>query len=218
MSEKQVKKQGFLGRLISESPVFSMYLGLCSTLAISTSLNNALGMGIGVIFVLVLSNMLVSMVRHITPDDIHIPVYITIIATLVTVLSMLMHAFTPTLFTALGAFLDLITVNCIILGRAEAFSCKNNVVDSVKDGFQMGLAYTGALLCMAVIRQIVGTGILSLSNPFTDQLIFKVQLIPIGFEIPLFTEQFGAFITFACIAALVANYKNRLATQGKRGK
>ena len=82
----------------------------------------------------------------------------------------------------------------------------------------MGLAYTGALLCMAVIRQIVGTGILSLSNPFTDQLIFKVQLIPVGFEIPLFTEQFGAFITFACIAALVANYKNRLATQGKRGK
>lgn len=218
MSEKQVKKQGFLGRLISESPVFSMYLGLCSTLAISTSLNNALGMGIGVIFVLVLSNMLVSMVRHITPDDIHIPVYITIIATLVTVLSMLMHAFTPTLFTALGAFLDLITVNCIILGRAEAFACKNNVVYSVKDGFQMGLAYTGALLCMAVIRQIVGTGILSLSNPFTDQLIFKVQLIPVGFEIPLFTEQFGAFITFACIAALVANYKNRLATQGKRGK
>lgn len=215
MSEKQVKKQSFLGRLVSENPVFSMYLGLCSTLAISTTLNNAIGMGVGVIFVLVLSNMLVSLVRNITPEDIHIPVYITIIATLVTIVSMLMHAFTPSLFVALGAFLDLITVNCIILGRAEAFACKNTVVDSMKDGFQMGLAYTGSLLIMALIRQILGTGALSFSNPFNDQVLFNLQLIPTGFEIPLFTEQFGAFITFACLAAAVAAYKNKLAASEK---
>lgn len=218
MNEKTTHKKGYFSRLVAENPVFSMYLGICSTLAISTTLNNAIGMGFGVIFVLVLSNLLVSLVRYITPEDIHIPVYITIIATLVTIVSMLMHAFTPSLFTALGAFLDLITVNCIILGRAEAFACKNNCLSSIKDGFQMGLAYTFSLCVMALIRQIIGTGSLAFANPFNDQIIFNLRIIPSGYEIPLFTEQFGAFITFACLASLVASYKNKQAVLAKRGK
>jgi len=209
MSETN-KKQGFFSKLLTDNPVFGMYLGICSTLAISTSLNNAIGMGVSVIVVLVFSNILVSIVAKITPDDIHIPVYIVIIATLVTIVSMVMHAFAPSLYTSLGAFLDLIVVNCIILGRAEAYACKNNVADSAKDGLMMGLSYTLSLLAISLIRQILGTGILNFSNPFTNVEVFSVRLIPESFVIPLFSEQFGAFITFAILAAAITAYKQSL--------
>lgn len=214
MSENKVKKHGFFSKLITENPTFSLYLGICSTLAISTSINNALGMGVGVIFVLVLSNMAVSLIAKITPDDIHIPVYIVIIATLVTILEMFLHAYAADLYTALGAFLGLIVVNCIILGRAEAFACTHNIRESALDGFQMGLAYTCGLLCMSLIRQILGTGVLELTNPFAGSaVIFSIRLLPKGFEIPLFQGETGAFFTFATIAALVAVYKNKLADE-----
>jgi len=215
MSENNEKKQGLFSKLLTENPVFGLYLGICSTLAITTSINNALGMGFAVICVLVLSNILVSCVRNITPDDIHIPVYIVIIATLVTVVSMVVQAYAPSLYTALGAFLDLIVVNCIILGRAEAFACKNPVGASAKDGFMMGISYTMSLLAMSLIRQILGTGSLSLSNPFTGAEIFSIPLIPEGFEISLFTSQTGAFLTFAVLAAFVAAHKNKLADEEK---
>ena len=127
MSEKKIKKQGFFSKMLTDNPVFGLYLGICSTLAISTSINNALGMGAGVIFVLVLSNVVVSLIAPITPDDIHIPVYIVVIATLVTILQMFLNAYAVDLYTALGAFLSLIVVNCIILGRAEAYACNHNV-------------------------------------------------------------------------------------------
>jgi electron transport complex protein RnfE len=213
MSENKVKKPSFFSKLITENPVFSLYLGICSTLAISTSLNSALGMGIGVIVVLVLSNVIISLVAKITPDDIHIPVYIVIIATLVTILEMFMHAYTAQLYTALGAFLSLIVVNCIILGRAEAFACTHNVKESAMDGLQMGLAYTLSLVCMSLIRQILGTGILSLSNPFNNTVIFSIQILPKGFEIPLLSGETGAFFTFAVLASLVAVYKNSVASK-----
>ena len=217
MSEKKIKGQGFFSRLATENPVFATYLGICSTLAITTSLNSAIGMGVAVIVVLTLSNILVSLIAPITPDDIHIPVYIVIIATLVTIVSMFMHAYTPSLFTALGAFLDLVVVNCIILGRAEAYACKHTVLESIVDGLQQGCAYTCALLAMSLIRQLLGTGGLSFSNPFTNNVVFAFRIIPEGFEIPMFTEQFGAFITFACLAAGVAAYKNHLAKPAKKG-
>ena len=118
MSEIKPKKRGFISKMITDNPVFGLYLGICSTLAISTSLDNAIGMGISVIFVLVLSNVVISLIAPITPDDIHIPVYIVVIASLVTILEMFLHAFTPDLYSALGAFISLIVVNCIILGRA----------------------------------------------------------------------------------------------------
>jgi electron transport complex protein RnfE len=206
MSEK--KKNSFGKNLILNNPVFSLYLGICSTLAISTSLNNALGMGIAVTVVLVLSNILVSLVAKITPDDVHIPVYIVIIATLVTIVEMFMHAYTADLYASLGAFLDLIVVNCIILGRAEAFACKNPVGASALDGFEMGIAYTLSLLAMSLIRQILGTGVLSMTNPFTNATIFSVRILPEGAEINLLTTQAGAFFTFAALAALVAIYKD----------
>lgn len=206
MSEK--KKEGFFGKLLTQNPVFGLYLGICSTLAITTSVNNALGMGVAVTVVLILSNVLVSCVRNITPDDVHIPVYIVIIATLVTIVEMFMQAYTASLYTALGAFIDLIVVNCIILGRAEAFASKNPVGKSAGDGLMMGISYTCSLLVMSLIRQILGTGILSLTNPFTNAEIFSIQIIPSGFEIGLFTSQTGAFFTFALLAAAIAVYKD----------
>ena len=205
MSEK--KKTSFFDKLLTQNPVFGLYLGICSTLAITTNINNALGMGVAVTVVLVLSNILVSCVRNITPDDIHIPVYIVIIATLVTVVEMFMQAYTTDLYAALGAFIDLIVVNCIILGRAEAFASKNPIGKSAGDGLMMGVSYTCSLFAMSLIRQILGTGALTLSNPFTNATIFSLQILPAGYEIGLFTSQTGAFFTFAMLAAAIAMYK-----------
>ena len=156
-----------------------------------------------------LSNVVISLIAKITPDEIHIPVYIVIIATLVTIVELLMQAYMPTLFSTLGAFVDLIVVNCIILGRAEAYACNHNVAESARDGFMMGLAYTCSLLAMSIIRQILGTGVLSMSNPFTQATIFSLRLIPDAYTIPVFTSQTGAFLTFAVLAAVVATIKNK---------
>ena len=207
MSESK-KKRGFWSEMIYNNPVFGLYLGICSTLAITTTLNNAIGMGIAVIVVLTISNIVISLIAPLTPDEIHIPVYIVVIATLVTVVGMLMQAFTPELYSTLGTFIDLIVVNCIILGRAEAYACTNSVSDSARDGIMMGLSYTFSLLAMSLIRQVLGTGLLELSNPATNATIFSLRLIPEGFEIPVFTTQTGAFLTFALLAAGVAAIKN----------
>ena len=211
MSEIKPKKRGFISKMITDNPVFGLYLGICSTLAISTSLDNALGMGVSVIFVLVLSNIVVSIIAPITPDDIHIPVYIVVIASLVTVLEMFLHAFTPDLYSALGAFISLIVVNCIILGRAEAYACSHNIIDSAKDGLMMGLSYTFSLISISLIRQILGTGMLTLSNPFAgNAVVFSVQVLPKAFLIPFMTGETGSFFTFAILAAAVTAYKNKL--------
>ena len=207
MSEKKAKKQSLFTRLLVENPVFGLYLGICSALAITTNINNAIGMGIAVTIVLTLSNILVSSIRNLTPADIHIPVYIVIIATLVTIVGMIIQAYTPSLYSALGAFIDLIVVNCIILGRAEAFASMNPIGPSILDGLTMGCSYTLSILTMSFFRQILGTGALSLSNPFTNAEVFSIRLIPEGFELPFFKEQFGAFITFACLAAAVSSFK-----------
>ena len=207
MSESK-KKRGFWSEMIYNNPVFGLYLGICSTLAITTTLNNAIGMGIAVIVVLTISNIVISLIAPLTPDEIHIPVYIVVIATLVTVVGMLMQAFTPELYSTLGTFIDLIVVNCIILGRAEAYACSHSVSDSARDGIMMGLSYTFSLLAMSLIRQVLGTGLLEFSNPATNQTIFSLRLIPAGFEIPVFTTQTGAFLTFALLAAGVAAIKN----------
>ena len=136
------RKENFTAGFIRENPVFSLYLGLCSTLAITTTLNNAIGMGVAVIVVLIMSNVIISLIRNITPSEIRIPVYIVIIATLVKIIPMLIKAYAPSLDSALGVFIPLIVVNCIILGRAEAFASKNGVFDSALDGLGMGLGYT----------------------------------------------------------------------------
>lgn len=202
--------KNFTAGLLRENPVFSLYLGLCSALAISTSLNNALGMGVAVIFVLLLSNVIISAIRKITPNEIRIPVYIVVIATLVKIIQMLIQAYTPELNTALGTFIPLIVVNCIILGRAEAFASKNGIVSSALDAIGMGLGYTAALIVMSCIRQILASGHLSLLNPFdVTQVIFDITIIPAEYVISMFSQPFGAFLTFACLAAGVAALNNR---------
>lgn len=210
------RRENFTAGFIRENPVFSLYLGICSTLAISTSLNNAIGMGVAVIVVLILSNVLISALRKITPNEIRIPVYIVVIAALVKVIQMLIKAYAPSLDLALGVFIPLIVVNCIILGRAEAFASKNGILDSALDGLGMGLGYTFALIVMSSIRQILATGILSFSNPFNiEQTIFSFKIIPEDFVINLFSQPFGAFCTFALLAAGVAAYKNHQANKAK---
>jgi len=148
--------------LLKENPVFILMLGLCPTLGVTTQVINALGMGAGVIFVLVFSNIFVSLLKNIIPPSVRIPSYIVIIAAFVTIVEMMMHAFAPSIYNALGIFLPLIVVNCIILGRAEAFANKNSIVDSFLDAIGMGVGFTLALLLIAVIREIFGSGTITL--------------------------------------------------------
>lgn len=147
--------------IFKNNPTFRLVLGLCPTLAVTTSLENALGMGLAATFVLICSNALVSMLRRVIPDAVHIPCYIVIIATFVTAIDLLMQAYLPELSASLGIFIPLIVVNCIILGRAEAFACKNGVVASIADGLGSGVGFTLALALIASVREIVGDGSLT---------------------------------------------------------
>lgn len=200
--------ENFKNCFIKDNPVFGLFLGMCSTLAISTSLNNALGMGLSVTIILICSNAIISAIRKIVPDEIRIPVFIVIIATLVSILQMLMHAFMPELYTSLGAFLSLIVVNCIILGRAEAFASKNPIGASIIDGLGMGLGYTFSLLLVSVSRELLSTMALKFVNPFNaEQVIFNLQLPFAQNTISLFASSVGAFFTFAVFAAIFAALK-----------
>lgn len=203
--------ENFKAGLIKDNPVFSLFLGICSTLAITTTVNNAIGMGVSVIIVLIMSNVIISCVRKITPDEIRIPVYIVIIATLVKIIQMLIQAYAPSLNTSLGVFIPLIVVNCIILGRAEAFASKNGILDSALDGLGMGLGYTLAVLAMSFIRELISTGEIKVVNPFNEaQVWLNLHIIPENFTISIFGSSVGAFITFAVLAAAVGAYKQHV--------
>lgn len=203
--------ENFKAGLIKDNPVFSLFLGICSTLAITTTVNNAIGMGVSVIIVLIMSNVIISCVRKITPDEIRIPVYIVIIATLVKIIQMLIQAYAPSLNTSLGVFIPLIVVNCIILGRAEAFASKNGILDSALDGLGMGLGYTLAVLAMSFIRELISTGGIKVVNPFNEAEVWlNLHIIPENFTISIFGSSVGAFITFAVLAAAVGAYKQHV--------
>lgn len=203
--------ENFKAGLIKDNPVFSLFLGICLTLAITTTVNNAIGMGVSVIIVLIMSNVIISCVRKITPDEIRIPVYIVIIATLVKIIQMLIQAYAPSLNTSLGVFIPLIVVNCIILGRAEAFASKNGILDSALDGLGMGLGYTLAVLAMSFIRELISTGGIKVVNPFNEaQVWLNLHIIPENFTISIFGSSVGAFITFAVLAAAVGAYKQHV--------
>ena len=148
----------FTKGLVKENPTFVLLLGLCPTLATTTSAVNGLSMGLATLFVLVLSNMAISLVASYTPDKVHIPVYIVVIATFVTLLQFLMQAYTPDIYATLGLFIPLIVVNCIVLGRAEAFASKNGVLDSALDGIGIGIGFTLALTVLGLVREILGSG------------------------------------------------------------
>ena len=175
------KLQNFLKGLIKENPVLVLVLGTCPTLAISTSVIAAFGMGIAATAVLILSNMAISAIRKIVPDPVRIPCYIVVIAGFVTVVELVMEAYAFSLYQSLGVYLSLIVVNCIILGRAEMFASKNPVLPSIVDGLGMGVGFTAALLAMGIIRELLGAGTvfgIPLLSNFMDPII--IFLLPPG--------------------------------------
>lgn len=198
--------------LIYQNPVLVQVLGMCSTMAITTSVANGFGMGISVLIILTLSNIFISLLRKIIPNEVRIACYIVVIAGFVTIVDLCLQAFVPDIAESLGVFIPLIVVNCIILGRAEAFASKNGVLDSALDGLGMGLGYTCSIVIMSLIREVLATGMISFTNPFdAAQVIFELRLIPEDYVISLFSQPFGAFCTFACLAAALAAYKDHQA-------
>lgn len=185
--------------IIKENPIFVIVLGMCPTLATSTSVNNALGMGMAATFVLVCSNIFISLIKDITPDKIRIPVYVVVIAAFVSIVDMSMAAYVPALHKSLGLFIPLIVVNCIILGRAEAFANKNNVLNSIADGVGMGLGFTLALTVVATIREILGNG-----------TWLNIKVMPTTYDPMLITLLApGAFITLGFLMALMNMLKEK---------
>lgn len=199
MKKSEIFKKG----ITVENPIFGLLLGLCSALAITTTLTNAIGMGMTVTAVLLLSNIIISAIRNIVPSEIRIPVYIVIIASLVKCVQMLMNAYALSLYNSLGVFIPLIVVNCVILGRAESFASKNTIMDSIIDALGMGLGYTLAIVTISFFRQLIGTGGLELLNPFnSEQVIFSVSIFK-DYAVSLFSQPAGAFLTLGTIIGVI---------------
>lgn len=186
----------FLNGFIKENPIFILVLGMCPTLATTSSAINGLGMGLATTFVLFGSNTVVSLIKSLVPDKVRIPAYIVIIATFVTVVEMVMQAFVPALFDSLGIFIPLIVVNCIVLGRAEAFASKNSVIKSSLDGLGMGLGFAFGLTILGSVREILGTG-----------KIFGMTLYPENYGMLLFVLAPGAFIALGYLIAIMNKLK-----------
>ena len=195
MNEKQMNPyiERIYNGIIKENPTLVLMLGMCPTLAVSTSAINGLGMGLATIVVLVASNFLISLLRKVIPDDVRLPAYIVIVATFVTVVELLMEAYLPALYSALGIYIPLIVVNCIILGRAESYASKNKMMPSLFDGIGMGLGFTIALVILGAIREFVGTG-----------KVFAVQILPADADvIGIFVKAPGAFLVLAFMVMIM---------------
>ena len=200
--------------LIKENPTFVLMLGMCPTLAVTTSAINGLGMGLSTTVVLVLSNMLISMLRKVIPDSVRMPAFIVVVASFVTIVQFLLEGFVPSLYDSLGLYIPQIVVNCIILGRAESYASKNPVLPSIFDGIGMGLGFTFGLTCIAIVREFIGTG-----------AIFGVQILPLadaaagkGGYVPvtIFILPAGAFLVLAFLVAGMNKLKKRAAQKGKK--
>ena len=200
--------------LIKENPTFVLMLGMCPTLAVTTSAINGLGMGLSTTVVLVLSNMLISMLRKVIPDSVRMPAFIVVVASFVTIVQFLLEGFVPSLYDSLGLYIPLIVVNCIILGRAESYASKNPVLPSIFDGIGMGLGFTFGLTCIAIVREFIGTG-----------AIFGVQILPLadaaagkGGYVPvtIFILPAGAFLVLAFLVAGMNRLKRHAAKKGKK--
>lgn len=190
MSKANLITKGF----VKDNPTFSLMLGMCPTLATTTSAINGMSMGLATAFVLILSNMAISAIARFVPDKVRIPSYIVVIATFVTVLQLLMQAFFPSVYETLGLFIPLIVVNCIVLGRAEAFASRNSVCDSALDGLGIGLGFTVSLTLIGIVRELLGSG-----------SIFGWKFIP-GDGILVFILAPGAFMVLAYLIVLFRKY------------
>lgn len=185
-----------LNGIVKENPTFVLLLGMCPTLATTTSAMNGMSMGLATMFVLICSNIAISLIKNLTPDKVRIPVFVVVIASFVTILQMCLKAYLPEVNKSLGLFIPLIVVNCIILGRAEAFACKNNPVASLFDGIGIGLGFTLALTLLGIVREVLGAG-----------SIFGIVLLPETYNILLFILPPGAFITLGFLIAIVNKLK-----------
>src|SRR5574344_2115421 len=185
-----------LNGLIKENPTFVLLLGMCPTLATTSSAINGMSMGLATCFVLICSNLAISCIKNITPDMVRIPIFVAVIAAFVTVLQLLMEAYVPAINKTLGIYIPLIVVNCIILGRAEAFACKNGPVESLFDGIGIGLGFTMALTILGGIRELLGTG-----------KFFGMTLLPETYNVLLFILPPGAFISLGYLIAIVNKLK-----------
>lgn len=182
--------------IVKENPTFVLLLGMCPTLATTTSAINGLSMGLATMFVLICSNIVISLIKNITPDMVRIPIFVVVIASFVTILQMLMQAYVPTIYTTLGLYIPLIVVNCIILGRAEAFACNHGPVESLFDGIGMGLGFSIALTLLGAVRELLGAG-----------SIFGITLLPVTSNMLLFILPPGAFISLGYLIAIVNKFK-----------
>ena len=185
-----------LNGIIKENPTFVLLLGMCPTLATTTSAMNGLSMGLATMFVLICSNIVISMIKNLTPDKVRIPVFVVVIASFVTILQMCLKAYLPEINKSLGLFIPLIVVNCIILGRAEAFACKNGPVASLCDGIGIGLGFTLGLTLLGTVREFFGAG-----------SIFGFTLLPETYNVLLFILPPGAFISLGYLIAIVNKLK-----------
>ena len=200
--------------IIKENPTFILMLGMCPTLAVTTSAVNGLGMGLSTTVVLIMSNMLISILRNIIPDKVRVPAFIVVVASFVTIVQFLMEGFVPSLYASLGIYIPLIVVNCIILGRAESYASKNPVLPSIFDGIGMGLGFTVGLAAIGIVREVIGTG-----------AIFGQQILPLadaaagtGGYVPvtIFILPPGAFLVLAFLVALQNKVRNNAAKKGKK--
>jgi electron transport complex protein RnfE len=182
--------------ITKENPTFVLMLGMCPTLATTTSAINGMSMGLATMFVLICSNVVISLIKNLTPDMVRIPVFIVVIASFVTILQMVMQAFLPDIYSSLGLFIPLIVVNCIILGRAEGFASKNGPVASLMDGIGIGLGFTIGLTMLGICREFLGNG-----------SIFGLTLLPETYNMLMFVLPPGAFITLGFLVAIVNKIK-----------
>ena len=194
--------------IIKENPTFVLLLGMCPTLGTTSSAINGMGMGLATMAVLVCSNIVISCIKNIVPDMVRIPSFIVVIASLVTILQMVMQAFVPDLYATLGLFIPLIVVNCLILGRAEAFAAKNGPIASMFDGIGMGLGFTVGLTSIGIVRELIGAG-----------TVFGFQIMPASYEpVTIFILAPGAFFVLSCLVAAQNKIKASAAKKGKAVK
>ena len=182
--------------LIKENPTFVLMLGMCPTLGTTTSALNGMSMGLATTFVLICSNVVISLLKNLIPDKIRIPAFIVVIATFVTIIQMAMEAYLPALYDSLGLFIPLIVVNCIVLGRAEAFAAKNNPFASFCDGLGIGLGFTFGLTLLGIVRELLGSGAL-----------FSLRIFPEEYSVLIFVLAPGAFITLGYLIAIINKIK-----------
>lgn len=193
--------------IIKENPTFVLMLGMCPTLAVTTSAKNGLGMGVATMVVLIMSNLLISILRKVIPNGVRVPVYIIIIASFVTVVEMLMHAYVTSLYDSLGIYIPLIVVNCIILGRAETYASKNGPLLSIFDGLGIGLGFTVGLTVIGLVRELIGAG-----------TAFGIQVLPESYEpVSIFVMAPGAFFVLAILCAIQNKFQLKGANRHVKG-